>query len=72
MTCTDYRRHEVQCPHHAGTQVAWRAEDGCSGRLCTACWQTYQAGSWPDLVEEIAGPRGGLDVLEVLRVLGER
>ena len=70
MSCVDFERHEVLCPHRGGTQVAWRAADGCSGRLCPTCWRTYAVAAWPDLAEEIAGPREGLDFLELLRVIG--
>jgi hypothetical protein len=72
MTCVDYARHEVTCPHHGGSQVDWRTADGCSGRLCTACWQTYCVGSWADLEEKIAGPADGLNLLGLLRVVGHR
>ena len=69
MSCTDYERHELACPHHAGTRVAWRATDGCSGSFCTDCWQTYQVSRWPDLTKQAVGPAEGLEVLALLRVL---
>lgn len=68
----DYELHEhlLDCTHdRAGTQVAVRLADGCSGRLCQDCYDRLDVAHWPGLSERIGGPAGGLDVLEMLRAL---
>lgn len=69
--CTGGRRHEYQCPHHSATsRWRWRAEDGCQGSVCAACFLpeteadirpgfTY-VGWWRDLVELTLVDRDGI------------
>jgi hypothetical protein len=72
LSCDDYARHErlLECSGHDETvMVAVELADGCSGRLCPDCQARLGVRHWPDVADRIAGPAGGLDVLDMLRAL---
>lgn len=46
-TCVDYERHEFECRHPSRNR-RWRTVDGCSGRVCAACWFDVVV-PWEDL-----------------------
>jgi hypothetical protein len=69
MSCADYELHErlLECQHGGTSQVQARFTDGCSARLCQDCFTALGVRRWAGLAEHVAGPRQGLDLLELLK-----